>query len=100
MPRRLRWGGALISDCRDPTIRPPNQRAGYSLVSKTDGSNGALAIWDDLPDSGLAYTYGLFYAVHHPKRVRFERPPGNPSVAVEEQRRRRPAIRPEMGLGD
>ncbi len=39
------------------------QRASYSVISRTDGAGRSLAIWDDWPNQGPAYTYGLFYAV-------------------------------------
>ena len=50
---------------------PPDtgQPAGYRfapqmVVSKNDGRGNTLAVWDDWPDTGPAYTYGLFYAIH------------------------------------
>jgi hypothetical protein len=36
----------------------------YALKSKTDGHGDAMAIWDDWPTSGPAWTYGLFYVIH------------------------------------
>ena len=62
LPHTGGMNGSVPPDAGNP---PGYQRAGYSLVSRTDGSNAALAIWDDLPDTGPAYTYGLFYAVDH-----------------------------------
>lgn len=52
----------------DGSIPPDRgQPTGYQLapllVSRSDGTGRSLAIWDDQPNQGPAYTYGLFYAV-------------------------------------
>ena len=62
LPHTGGMNGSIPPDAGNP---PGYQRATYSLVSRTDGSNAALAIWDDWPDTGPAYTYGLLYAVDH-----------------------------------
>ena len=62
LPHTGGMSGSVPPDAGNP---PGYQRATYSLISRSDGSNAALAIWDDLPDTGPAYTSGLFYAVRH-----------------------------------
>jgi hypothetical protein len=59
LPHTRGMNGSIPPDAGQP---PGYQRAASSLVSRSDGSNAALAIWDDCPDTGPAYTYGLFYA--------------------------------------
>jgi hypothetical protein len=41
------------------------QLAGYSVTSRSDDHGNAIAIWDDWPTSGPAWTYGLFYSIKH-----------------------------------
>lgn len=43
--------------------QPNGYRRTPLVVSRSDGTGRSLAIWDDWPDRGPAYTYGLFYAV-------------------------------------
>jgi hypothetical protein len=51
--------GSIPPDTGSPT---GYERAAYSVVSRTDGTNAALAVWDDFPENGPGYTWGLFYA--------------------------------------
>ncbi len=44
--------------------QPPGfQLPPETVKSKSDGHGDALAVWDDWPTTGPAWTYGLFYAI-------------------------------------